>query len=50
MKTLKYEVKSLKNINKHISAQKHHQTTTLLPVFIYLVIQFDKSFLSSGPI
>ena len=45
MKTYKNEVKSQKkNINEHISAQKH-QKTTIVAIFISLVIQFDKSFL-----
>ena len=43
MKTYKNEVKSYKNINKFISAQKHHQTT-IVASFISSVIQFDKFF------
>ena len=31
------------NINEHISAQKHHQTT-IVAIFIYSVIQFDNFF------
>ena len=35
MKTYKNEVKSLKNnINEHISAQKHHQTTIAASFYI----------------
>ena len=44
MKTYKIEVKIIKNnINEHISAQKHHQTT-IVAFFISSVIQFDKFF------
>ena len=32
------------NINEHISAQKHHQTTIVASFFISSVIQFDKFF------
>ena len=33
-----------KKINKHISAQKHHQTTIVASFFISSVIQFDMFF------